>query len=385
MAPDRYRRRRGLLLELRESCDFDFQSLVAGGDGLSVDASVLALAPDAPPVAVTAAEMAVLAGTSALQWSDGPALRARWGEDVVRGLAAKGLLLDAEADEQASHWWPLAAVFHRASRWCDVAAPEGARSAGPRPLSELYRSLGPPPPHLVEWAPPAARRPLPHVADTAFDALLDRRATCRNFDAARALPLHVFAQLMRRVYGARGVALVPPGVTVIKRTSPSGGGLHPTEAYLLVQRVDGVAPGLYHYHPVDHALEPLRELSADAAAALALRMVAGQEYFADAHVLVAMASRFPRSLWKYRNHAKAYRAAVLDVGHLSQTLYLCATEQGLAAYVTAAINEADIEQAFDLEPLEQGPLAVCGFGWRAAAMHTVEFDPLRAVWPAQSS
>ena len=384
MAPDRYRRRRGLLLELRETCAFDFQSLVGGGDGLSVDASVVALVPDAPEVAVTAAEMAVLASTSALQWSDGTALRERWGADLVRGLAAKGLLLDADADEHATHWWPLAAVFHRASRWCDVAAPEGARSAGPRPLSELYQSLGPPPP-VLERTEPAARQPLPRVAHTDFDALLDRRATCRNFDTKRMLPLQGLAQLLSRVFGARGVAVVPPDVTVIKRTSPSGGGLHPTEAYLLVQRVDGVAPGLYHYHPVDHALEPLRELSADAAAALALRMVAGQEYFADAHVLVAMASRFPRSLWKYRNHAKAYRAAVLDVGHLSQTLYLSATEQGLAAYVTAAINEADIEQAFDLEPLEQGPLAVCGFGWRAAAMHTVEFDPLRAVWPAQSS
>ncbi|MGH8172991.1 MAG: nitroreductase family protein, partial [Rhodanobacteraceae bacterium] len=77
----------------------------------------------------------------------------------------------------------------------------------------------------------------------------------------------------------------------------------------------------------------------------------------------------------------AYRALILDVGHLSQAMYLAATELGLAAFITAAINEVDIEQAFGLDPLEAGPLAVCGFGIRAGERSEVEFDPLGAVWP----
>ena len=98
--------------------------------------------------------------------------------------------------------------------------------------------------------------------------------------------------------------------------------------------------------------------------------------------MVIPTSRFRRNFWKYRNHAKAYRALILDVGHLSQTMYLAATELGLAAFITAAINEVDFEQAFGLDPLEEGPLAVCGFGMRAAQRGEVEFDPLNAVWPA---
>ena len=46
----------------------------------------------------------------------------------------------------------------------------------------------------------------------------------------------------------------------------------------------------------------------------------------------------------------------------------------------AAINEGDIEQALDLDPMQESPLAVCGFGWRAAARSRMEFDPLHAVW-----
>jgi hypothetical protein len=67
---------------------------------------------------------------------------------------------------------------------------------------------------------------------------------------------------------------------------------------------------------------------------------------------------------------------------LSQTLQITATEFGLGAFVTAAINEVDIEQALDLEPMQESPLAACGFGWRAADCARMEFDPQHAVWPA---
>ena len=90
--------------------------------------------------------------------------------------------------------------------------------------------------------------------------------------------------------------------------------------------------------------------------------------------------RFARTYWKYRRHPKAYRVIVLEAGHISQNLYLAAAELGLGAFVTAAINEADIEAAFGLDPLEESPLAVCGFGLRAAQRGEVEFDPLGAVW-----
>jgi SagB-type dehydrogenase family enzyme len=98
-------------------------------------------------------------------------------------------------------------------------------------------------------------------------------------------------------------------------------------------------------------------------------------------VQVVLAARFRRTFWKYRNHAKAWRAVVLDAGHLSQLQYLVATELGLAAFITAAVNEGDIEDAFGLDPMVEGVLAVTGFGYRATAMAELEFDPLHAVWP----
>ena len=222
---------------------------------------------------------------------------------------------------------------------------------------------------------------LPRAEPSALDALLDRRVTCRNFDTARALTLAEVGAVLYRTFGARTQVDVT-GVPVLKKGVPSAGGLHPTEAYLLVQRVDGLAPGLYHYHPVAHVLGPLRDLASADARDLARRFVAGQTYFTDAPLQLVMASRFERNFWKYRNHAKAYRATILDAGHLSQTLYLAATELGLAAFITAAINEGDIEDAFGLDPMQQGVMAVSGFGHRAAERNEIEFDPLNAVWTA---
>ena len=169
---------------------------------------------------------------------------------------------------------------------------------------------------------------------------------------------------------------------MLKKTSPSGGAMHPTEAYFIVHRVEGLLPGLYHYNSVEHALQPLpwtgtpEELEAFARLA-----VGGQQWFSESPVQVVLVPRFARNFWKYQNHPKAYRVAILDIGHLSQTLLITATELGLGAFVTAAINEIDIEREFGLTSYIEGPIAVCGFGARAETMTTPELDPNRTSWP----
>ena len=65
-------------------------------------------------------------------------------------------------------------------------------------------------------------------------------------------------------------------------------------------------------------------------------------------------------------------------------LRLAATDAGLGAFITAAINEKPLEQALGLDPLREGALAVCGFGWRGDTMETMELDPNGAVWESEA-
>ena len=384
----RIRRCAVLMIEPRERIEFDLGLLSCRGNGLRTVLDWIAIAPHlGEEVVMTAAEVAVLGTLSPSRWMELEELAAAHPRVLLDALLEKRLVISESSDADArdrllrdTHWRTPSAVMHYASRWRGVDTEAVEQQFAETAEGNLLDRLGPAPPPVYERVPASARQLLPTAEPTPLDALLDRRVTCRNFDRARALTLPQFSAVLYRAYGARTVNDSAPGVHLLKKGVPSAGGLHATEAYLLVQHVDGVAPGLYHYHPIDHALEPIQALSAAAAAVLAQRFVASQAYFVHAHVMVVPTSRFLRNFWKYRNHAKAYRALILDVGHLSQTMYLAATELGLAAFITAAVNEVDIEEAFGLDPLEEGPLAVCGFGLRAAERNEVEFDPLHAVW-----
>lgn len=318
----------------------------------------------------------------------------RWVDADARleALAAKGVVLLEEADGRlgearrrdellaAAGWNPHAALFHFATQWRDVDVrrfqPGGELTVMPREAVEAFVARqGTPPPafHSVGGTGPAVELPLVERADGVF-GVLARRRTTRAWDAARRMSLEDLSVVLRYVVGAHGYSPVAGGLVMVRRTSPSGGGLHPVEAYPLVAAVEGVAPGVYHYNARNHALEPLeRFASAGDAHAVATGFVCGQEYFGSAHVSLVLAARFTRSHWKYRGHDKAYPAMLMDAAHLSQTLYLVATELGLGAFVTLAINSADIDARLGFDGIEQGVLAVAGCGLQAAQRSP--FDP----------
>ncbi|HEY8237427.1 MAG TPA: putative peptide maturation dehydrogenase [Gaiellaceae bacterium] len=315
-------------------------------------------------------------------------------EEATRELARKGVLLSDENDPeletlrarheslQSMGWNLEAALYYFLSKWRGIdlrllAGQDEASDLLP-PTDEAVRAFvdqfGPPPPAFSSAASPLAVHELPLVERKGglYDVLLRRRTT-RSFDRSAPLAQWELAVVLRYVFGYLGYVPLLGRVTTLKRTSPSAGGFHPIEAYPLIMAVDGLDPGLYHYDAAEHALELLAPFGVDEARAAATAFVCGQTYFGDAHVLLVLAARFERAFWKYRNHRKALTALVMDAAHLSQTLYLVATELGLGAFVTAAINNADIEEWLGLDGYREGVLAVCGFGRPAA--EPSPFDP----------
>jgi putative peptide maturation dehydrogenase len=315
-------------------------------------------------------------------------------EVAARGLARKGVLLSDEDDPEldtlrARHeslegmgWNLQAALYYFLSRWRGIdlrrLAGQDETSDLLPPTGEAVRALvdhlGPPPPAFSSVEAPLAVRELPLVERKGelYDVLLRRRTT-RNFDRTAPLAQWELSVVLRYVLGYHGYVPLLGQVMTLKRTSPSAGGFHPIEAYPLILAVDDFDPGLYHYNPAEHALELLAPLGVDEARAAANAFVCGQTYFGDAHVLLVLAARFDRAFWKYRNHRKALTALMMDAAHLSQTLYLVATELGLGAFITAAINNVDIEERLGLDGYREGVLAVCGFGRPAAERSP--FDP----------
>lgn len=374
-----------LLMEPREELGLDLKSMFSGGGALTASLRWVALAPHLDrEVELAADDVAVLGGVGQTVWQERAALERQVGAGAVERLLQLGLLVadvpsapadlpDAqlppalahfrERDDalRAQHWRPLSAVAHMFSRWRGMHSESGMQFPTFDELLEVYGQPPEPAPAITRAGQGAAFA-LPAPPADALDDVLLRRYTGRNFDTTAELPLPVAARLLQRTFGAQDQRMMAPDAWVLKKTSPSAGGLHPCEAYVLAQRIEGVAPGLYHYHATAHVLEPLQALAAEQAHRLAALAVADQQWFADAPFMVVVAARVARNFWKYRNHAKALRAVLLDAGHLSQTLYLLATEAGMAGFVTAAINEVELEQALGLDPLADMVVAVCGCG-----------------------
>ncbi|WP_167765752.1 putative peptide maturation dehydrogenase [Xanthomonas euroxanthea] len=386
----RVRRCAVVYLEPRESVEIDLADLCAGGSGASRTRRWVALAPHLDSECVlTEAEVLVLGRLSPGQWQEVNTI----GEAAtVQSLAKKGLLLaddssihpahQRDAVQRKSQWHPLAATYHAFTRWNDVDSAQAAKDAGAETAAALLKTFGPPPPEQILRGT-AEQICLPRAVDGYLDTVLRRRTTCRNFDAGACMEHAVFARIMERTFAANALLEADTETVFLKRSSPSGGGLHPLDAYLLIRNVSGLADGIYHYLPIDHALEPLNVDVPDLQD-VALNILAGQDWFANAHVIVALCPRYYRNFWKYRMHAKAYRALALEAGHFSQTLYIAATDLGLGAFVTCAINEIQVEALLGLEPIMEGVLAICGFGMRGDVMQTMELDPNNEVWARNS-
>jgi putative peptide maturation dehydrogenase len=369
-----------LYIEPREDLDIDWSALFSGDGALGASMRWVALAPHlGREIDIDASEVAALGGLGQTLWVERSAAEDRFGAAAVSHLLDLGLLIGdspeladfRERDEtlRSQHWRPLSALAHIFSRWGDMRVDTGMQFPS---FEELVESHGIPPGPVIERCPREEALQLPPPPRSAIDDTLLRRYTGRNYDRGADLPLEVAARLLQRAFGAQSTKEMAPGADVLKKISPSAGGLHPVEAYVLAQRIEGVPTGLYHYHPVHHTLEPLGALDSARAAELALCAVADQEWFVDAPMLVVLAARVERNFWKYRNHAKAYRALLLDAGHLSQSFYTLATDAGMPAFVTAAINEADIEKAFGLDPLRDAVIAVCGCGAASGEQKMVE-------------
>lgn len=380
----RVRRCTHVVLEPRESVSFDIAALLRGRAAADSRFEWVAFASHLDgPVAVDEAARDLLGSISARRWSERPQPDPH--AATVSALVECGLLLadttghdgmrDRDETMRDANWWSLTAIAHRHSRWAGVDSVSDMRAQGLDTATGLRATLGPPPPSVLPLA--GLYQPLPQQGADAFDQLLANRATCRNFDQDKPLELPLLAQLLQRTVMAHAEVRIDPETVFLKKNVPSGGGLHPTETWLLALRVEGLAPGFYHYHPVQHALLPRPSPAPETLAELARRMLSGQEWFADAPALLILAPRFERSFWKYRNHAKAYRAVLLDVGHISQAIYTSATAAGLASFVTAAINEEEVDRALGVDGAGQGAVAICGVGWRAAEQVTAEFDPPR--------
>ncbi len=188
------------------------------------------------------------------------------------------------------------------------------------------------------------------------------RAGRRGSSNARRSERLTSPALLYYAFGCHGTLKAHDEIVALHKTSPSGGSFHAIEVYPLLIDVEGVEPGLYHYGVERHELALLEPLERDEAAQLAVAFTCGQTYFGDAGALFLLTARFYRSYWKYRAQQRAYAVLMMDAAHMSQTFYLLCADLDLGAFVTAAVNNGDVDDRLGLDGFTEGTLIACGCG-----------------------
>lgn len=378
----RIRRRNPCFIEVDDVLMPDFAALLRGDARLAARVGITLLCPiSGERISLTQTQLGFIAGLSARQWHEVPPLAAdgALSADEIVDLAERGALVsdaptaaatrlrEGEARLTAVGWHPQAALYHAATQWRGVEGDEGYRDHQDAAHRERLRAHaathGKLPPHFHHRDDALLRQALPAVAlDDPFARVLRARRTTRHFEVEQTLPLADFARVLHGTFGVMGTEVLAPDMVALKRTSASGGALHPIDAYPLVIKVEGLQPGFYHHEGASHSLALLEAMSELQAREVAAALTIGQAYFAEAHALVFHVARVDRHHWKYRRHPKAYKAVLLDSGHLSQTFYLLAAERGLGAFYTAAINDADAGSRLKLDPLSEIVIGANGIG-----------------------
>lgn len=252
-------------------------------------------------------------------------------------------------------WYPAASFFHFSTKDLSFEA-DAAKEF--REVVKLAQSK--PMPQPIKSYPKARRIPLaePTVSGEFARVLLSRR-TWRKF-SAQPVKLDALNKVLALTWGIQNFVEVPKLGKIAVKTSPSGGALHPIEAYVVALNVEKLPQGLYHYNGAQHRLEFLKR---GATSKQITQWLANQWWYAGAAFVVFMTAVFGRTQWKY-DYARAYRAMLLEAGHLCQTFCLTATWLNLAPFCTLAYADSAIEKALGLDGVSESVVYVAGAGGR---------------------
>jgi SagB-type dehydrogenase family enzyme len=246
-------------------------------------------------------------------------------------------------------WNPEAGFFHSATR--DVRFSSARERRRYALNSDRIRM-----PRPVKRYPAARTVGLRAPESSAFTDVLLARRTSRRYSSV-PVTLTELSSLLGLSAGVQQWARTEDGDVPLK-TSPSGGARHPIECYVVARDVAGLRPAVYHYAADRHVLERIgAKVSVDRMKAY----VPESGYLAKASAMLFFTAVFNRQTWRYP-YSRAYRASLIEAGHVCQTFLLTATSLGLASYCVLGLADTLIENDLGIDGITESVLYCAGVG-----------------------
>jgi SagB-type dehydrogenase family enzyme len=202
----------------------------------------------------------------------------------------------------------------------------------------LFRWKARPPQYKTYADRPSVRLTPPTFKGVPLEEAIRRRRSERDF-SGKAMSIEELSQLLYAASGITGQSDSQP-----LRSAPSAGALYPIETYVVVNNVEGLSMGLYHYNVPGHTLELLKEGNFKGKIT---HCALDQEMAGQANVTFILTAIFDRTTWKYDE--RGYRYAYIEAGHISQNLYLQATSLGLGSVAIGAFYDDSLNKLLDVD------------------------------------
>jgi SagB-type dehydrogenase family enzyme len=195
----------------------------------------------------------------------------------------------------------------------------------------------------------------PPSSDTAFPAT--EAIVGRGPDGVRRLDLREVTRLLVLGAGVLRERVFADGERFYFRTYASAGALYPVELYVGCWGIDGLGPGLYHFHARDSAL---RQLGTNDPRTALFTACGGRDSLAATPMALVLTGIPWRTAWKYG--ARGYRHLFWDAGMIIANLLALAASGGHPVEVIAGFADDEVNALVGIDGRTETALAVVPVG-----------------------
>jgi len=288
-------------------------------------------------------------------------LRVFWGHGLLELSSQATEDLVSEQRRWAENGWRASHTFFSYTQGFPFENYSTNGAAVDRNRMQAYRREG---------SDPARTKKMPDVVQEFFAPTC--KEACRNLPISAsenttkekpALTSNALLEIAAATFGIRrtrrikGNPDVPP---LLRKTSPSGGCLHPTEGYLFLrQDLDKMPSGVYHFSCSTNSLDLFNTLYSEEET---MRVFDGNfRARFDPIGIWVLTSVFELNRFLYRE-PRTFRTVFIDIGHILETLMLVCEAHGLDVYPHHGFDISAVENKIGLVGSDEAAIMACAFG-----------------------
>ena len=201
---------------------------------------------------------------------------------------------------------------------------------------------------LIDLIPPEAFK----IGNKPFLEVLNNRISRRKY-TEESLNLEELSFLLWTTQGVKQKMQFG-----LKRTVPSAGARNPFETYLVINRVEGLNPGLYRYISLEHKLLFLKKIE-DAERKIG-ELSYNQMFVGKGAVIFCWVAIPYRTDWRYT--ILAHKFIAIDIGLVNENLYLACESIGLGTVAIGYYEQKKMDKLFDLDGKDEFVILIAPVG-----------------------